>query len=77
MATFKNLYMTSFREKWLSYNPVSLHSSNPQPLTLGELETLTQQKLLSLSPDTSLGYGSDSGYLPLREALSEQLYPEL
>jgi len=77
METFENLYMTSFREKWLSYHPVSLHSSNPQPLTWGELEALIQQKLLSISPDTSLGFGSDSGYFPLREALSEQLYSEL
>ncbi len=77
--TFQNLYMNRFREKWTSYHPIpiALHSSNPHPFTLGELEALLQEEILSISPDTSLGYGSDTGYPPLRQALVEYLYPSL
>ena len=69
--------MTHFREKWVSKTKTPLHSSNPQPFTLGELEELMGEPLLTLSADTVLGYGSDLGYQPLRQAVSGQLYPDL
>lgn len=74
---FEDLYMSRFCKKWASYNPVSLHSSNPQPLTVGELQALIQENILEFPLQTSLGYGEDQGRLVLREALSQQLYSSL
>jgi aspartate/methionine/tyrosine aminotransferase len=74
---FPAFYMTEFRGKWAAQAPTALHSSNPQPFTVGELNDLIQDDVFALQPDTSLDYGSDVGYLPLRQALCDQLYPSL
>ncbi|MEE9493666.1 MAG: pyridoxal phosphate-dependent aminotransferase [Gammaproteobacteria bacterium] len=77
VASFASLYTTRFREKWMPYQPTSLHASNPHPFTVRELDLLIGENVLSIGSETLLDYGVDSGYPPLRQALVEQLYPQL
>ena len=67
---FKPTKLFEFYKRHEALGLTAIHQSNPQPLTLGELETLIDEPLLELAQSTPLGYAAVAGDESLRLAIA-------
>ncbi len=66
--------MAQFSRQWSASTATNMHSSNPQPFSWTELETLTGQDLSAWMQQTAFHYESTQGDVGVREALAEHNY---
>ena len=67
---FKPSSIIQYCEQWKSLSPVPIHQSNPQPFTLGELETIIGSTDSVFDQQQSLSYATVQGDKQLREAIT-------
>ena len=69
--------MASYGQDWNTTGAINMHTSNPEPFSWQELQTLTGLEFQQVLSDVSLGYESTQGHLGVRQALCSSYYPSL
>ena len=73
---FPQLGMAGFSASFVRQNLISMHGTNPQPFTQGELEKTIGQTFADILSDVNLGFAPDEGTLALRQTLSDFHYSQ-
>ncbi|MBO1254202.1 pyridoxal phosphate-dependent aminotransferase [Alteromonas sp. 5E99-2] len=74
---FTPFKMAFYGQDWNTTGAINMHSSNPEPFSWQELQTLTELEFQQVLRDVSLGYESTQGHLGVRQALCSSYYPSL
>jgi len=71
---FPKLAMAKFSEEFKGQKLISMHATNPEPFSQGELEQTIGQSFEGILKDVNLGFSADEGSLALRQTLAKNLY---
>lgn len=77
MMHFKPFKMATYSQLWPTDSAIHMHSSNPEPFSWQELQTLTHIDLNQIISQTPFGYESTQGNWALREQLTAHHYPSI